>query len=141
MIASNDSFERSSRDQLPNSAKVYISGEIYKDIRVPMREIYLNPTKTINGDVEENKPIRVYDTSGPWGDPCFEGKAEDGLPSLRDNWIRQRKDVEEYKGREIKPIDNGYLSKTHAENATQSEKSNRLREFPNLNRSPLRAKK
>ena len=77
MIASNDSFERSSRDQLPNSAKVYINGEIYKDIRVPMREIYLNPTKTINGDIEENKPIRVYDTSGPWGDPCFEGKAED----------------------------------------------------------------
>ena len=57
MIASNDSFERSSRDQLPNSAKVYINGEIYKDIRVPMREIYLNPTKTINGDIEENKPI------------------------------------------------------------------------------------
>ena len=140
MIASNDSFERSSRDQLPNSAKVYINGEIYKDMRVPMREIYLNPTKTINGDIEENKPIRVYDTSGPWGDPGFEGKAEDGLPALRDNWIRQRKDVEEYKGREIKPIDNGYLSKTHAENATQSEKSNRLREFPKLNRSPLRAK-
>jgi len=140
MIASNDSFERSSRDQLPNSTKVYIKGEIYKDIRVPMREISLSPTKTLDGNIEENESIRVYDTSGPWGDPNFNGKATDGLPALRNNWILERSDVEAYKGREIQPIDNGYLSQTHAKNATQSEKSNRLTEFPNLNRRPLRAK-
>ena len=65
MIASKDSFEPSSRDQLPNSTRVYVEGEQHKDIRVPMREIALNPTKSLNGDTEENAPIRVYDTSGP----------------------------------------------------------------------------
>ena len=112
MIASKDSFEPSSRDQLPNSTRVYVEGKQHKDIRVPMREIALNPTKSLNGDTEENAPIRVYDTSGPWGDPAFEGNVNDGLPFLRDKWIRARGDVEEYDGREAKPIDNGYLSET-----------------------------
>ena len=139
MIASNDSFERSSRDQLPSSDKVYISGKIHKDISVPMREISLNPTKTIDGNIEENEAVRVYDTSGPWGDPKYKGKATDGLPALRAKWIRNRNDVEEYNGRKIQPIDNGYLSENHAKNAAQSEKQNRLTEFPNLNKLPLRA--
>ncbi len=140
MIAPKDSFEKSSRDQLPNSTKVYIKGKIHKDIRVPMREISLNPTKSINGNIEENESVRVYDTSGPWGDPDFKGKVTEGLPSLRNDWIRKRKDVEEYKGRTVQPIDNGYLSEIHAKNATQSKKENRLTEFPNLNKYPLRAK-
>ena len=139
MIASKDSFEPSSRDQLPNSTRVYVEGEQHKDIRVPMREIALNPTKSLNGDTEENAPIRVYDTSGPWGDPAFEGNVDDGLPLLRDKWIRARGDVEEYEGREAKPIDNGYLSKTHAQHATQRSKGNRLTVFPGLKRRPLRA--
>ena len=139
MIASKDSFEPSSRDQLPNSTRVYVEGEQHKDIRVPMREIALNPTKSLNGDTEENAPIRVYDTSGPWGDPAFEGNVDDGLPLLRDKWIRARGDVEEYDGRQAKPIDNGYLSETHAEHATQRDKGNRLTEFPGLKRRPLRA--
>ena len=139
MIASNDSFERSSRDQLPSSDKVYISGKIHKDISVPMREISLNSTKTIDGNIEENEAVRVYDTSGPWGDPKYKGKATDGLPALRAKWIRNRNDVEEYNGRKIQPIDNGYLSENHAKNAAQSEKQNRLTEFPNLNKLPLRA--
>ena len=139
MIASKDSFEPSSRDQLPNSTRVYVEGEQHKDIHVPMREITLNPTKSLNGDTEENAPIRVYDTSGPWGDPAFEGNVDDGLPLLRDKWIRARGDVEEYDGREAKPIDNGYLSESHAEHATQRDKGNRLKEFPGLKRRPLRA--
>ena len=139
MIASKDSFEPSSRDQLPNSTRVYVEGEQHKDIRVPMREIALNPTKSLNGDTEENAPIRVYDTSGPWGDPAFEGNVDDGLPLLRDKWIRARGDVEEYDGRQAKPIDNGYLSETHAEHATQRDRGNRLTEFPGLKRRPLRA--
>ena len=139
MIASKDSFEPSSRDQLPNSTRVYVEGEQHKDIRVPMREIALNPTKSLNGDTEENAPIRVYDTSGPWGDPAFEGNVDDGLPLLRDKWIRARGDVEEYDGRQAKPIDNGYLSETHAEHATQRDKGNRLTEFPGLKRRPMRA--
>src|SRR6266404_7347819 len=57
------------RSALPNSKKVYVSGTLHKDIRVPFREITLAPTKSISGQIEVNEPVRVYDTSGPWGDP------------------------------------------------------------------------
>ena len=69
MIASTDSFEPSSQDQLPNSKRVYVNGTIHPDVRVAFREISQSPTKSLSGDVEDNAPVRVYDTSGPWGDP------------------------------------------------------------------------
>jgi phosphomethylpyrimidine synthase len=139
MIASTDSFEPSSQDQLPNSKRVYVNGTIHPDVRVAFREISQSPTKSLSGDVEDNAPVRVYDTSGPWGDPDFEGDVAKGLPALRDKWIRDRADVEEYDGRTAKPLDNGYLSGVHADHATQRDKANRLTEFPGLRRKPLRA--
>ena len=75
----------------------------------------------------------------PWGDPDFDGDVAKGLPAVRDKWIRDRADVEEYDGREAKPLDNGYLSDVHADHATQRDKANRLTEFPGLGRRPLRA--
>jgi phosphomethylpyrimidine synthase len=66
------------------------------DVRVPMREIALSPTKTPQGTVE-NEPVRVYDTTGPYTDPDFEPDVEKGLPLLRRNWIVERGDVEEVK--------------------------------------------
>src|SRR4029450_8479810 len=95
---------------LPNSKKAYVSGSLHKDIMVPFREIALAPTKTMSGEIEVNEPVRVYDTSGPWGDPDFHGDVTQGLPALRAAWIRDRGDVEEYKGRIVRPIDDGYLS-------------------------------
>jgi phosphomethylpyrimidine synthase len=139
MIASNDSFEPSSQDQLPNSKRVYVNGTIHPDIRVPFREISQSPTRSLNGETEKNAPVRVYDTSGPWGDPDFDGDVAKGLPAQRDKWIRDRGDVEEYDGRKAKPLDNGYLSNVHADKATQRDKANRLTEFPRLGRKPLRA--
>ncbi|HEY2084412.1 MAG TPA: phosphomethylpyrimidine synthase ThiC [Verrucomicrobiae bacterium] len=142
MIATKESFEPHSTDALPNSTKVFVPGEIHPDVRVPMRQIEVTPTKTYSGAVEPNAPVRVYDCSGPWGDPNFTGTVEEGLPALREKWIRARADVEEYDGREVKPQDNGYLSGKHAEFASQAEK-NRLREFPGLKshrRRTLRAK-
>jgi len=131
MIASENSFEPHSRDALPNSRKVYVPGTLHPDLRVPMREIALSPTKSMDGTLSENAPVRVYDCSGPWGDPEFLGDVEQGLPALRANWILKRGDVEEYDGREVKPQDNGYLSGKHAEYASKAEK-NRLVEFPGL---------
>src|SRR4051794_28725313 len=64
---------------LPNSRKVYVPGEFHSDLRVPFREISLAPTKTMSGEMEMNEPVRVYDTSGPWGDPDFHGDVERGL--------------------------------------------------------------
>ncbi len=107
-----------------------------------MREIEVSPTKSYTGAVTANDPVRVYDCSGPWGDPAFTGTPEQGLPALRREWILKRGDVEEIDGREVKPQDNGYLSGKHAEYASKAEK-NRLVEFPGLTsqrRRPLRAK-
>ncbi|GDX10902.1 phosphomethylpyrimidine synthase [Verrucomicrobiota bacterium] len=141
MIATKDSIEPHSSEQLPNSTRVYLQGRIHPEVRVPVREIALSPTKTFSGELEANEPVRVYDCSGPWGDPAFTGTSDEGLPALRAKWIADRKDVAEYDGREVKPQDNGYLSGKHAEYASKAEK-NRLVEFPGLKgqrRRPLRA--
>ena len=45
------------------------------------------------GAVQTNEPVRVYDCSGPWGDPAFTGSVAEGLPSLRRDWILKRGDV------------------------------------------------
>ena len=77
-----------------------------------MREVELTPTRGPQGKLETNEPVRIYDTSGPWGDPEFAGDVAAGLPPLRAEWIQQRKDVEAYEGRatpdqENGPVDNG----------------------------------
>jgi len=113
MIATKESFEPHSSEQLPGSKRVYVAGKIHPDVRVPMREIELTPTKSYTGAIEQNEPVRVYDCSGPWGDPEFKGTVEAGLPALRRDWILKRGDVEEHKGRRVKPIDDGYLSEKH----------------------------
>jgi phosphomethylpyrimidine synthase len=95
MIASKNSIEPQSGEPLPNSRRVHIPGKIHSDIRVPMREITLSPTKSYTGKVEANAPVRVYDCSGPWGDADFAGNVEQGLPPLRGEWILARGDVEQ----------------------------------------------
>jgi phosphomethylpyrimidine synthase len=102
---------------LPNSKKIYVNGKIHADIRVPFREISLAPTKTMNGEIEVNEPVRVCDTSGPWGDPDVDLDVTRGLPPLRAKWIRDRADVEEIEGRTVQPIDDGYLSAAHSEHS------------------------
>src|SRR5438132_606319 len=99
MIAKKEQVGESAETSLPNSRKVYVNGELYPDIRVPFREISLAPTKSMNGEIEVNEPVRVYDTSGPWGDDAGPGPTvEQGLPALRAKWIRDRGDVEEIEG-------------------------------------------
>jgi phosphomethylpyrimidine synthase len=141
MIATKDSIEPHSSDQLPASTRVYEQGELFPEIRVPFREIALSPTKRIDGTLETNEPVRVYDCSGSWGDPSFTGTSDEGLPTPRAAWVAARADVEAYDGREVLPQDNGYLSGKHAEYASKAER-NRLVEFPGLKgqrRRPLRA--
>jgi phosphomethylpyrimidine synthase len=143
MIATKDSFEPHSGEQLPNSKKIYVAGTLHKKVLVPMREIELTPTKTFNGVIEANDPVRVYDCSGPWGDPAFTGKVEEGLPALRAKWIRDRGDVEEYEGRAVQPIDDGYLSEQHrglSQAKRQDETAFRLEGLTAPRRKSLRAK-
>ena len=94
MIAPKDAIEPQSTDSLPNSRRVYTEGCIHPELRVPMREIALAPTRNLNGGLEPNEPVRVYDTSGPWGDPDFAGNVEEGLPPFRQDWILRRGDVQ-----------------------------------------------
>jgi phosphomethylpyrimidine synthase len=76
----------------PASQKRYLSGA-RADVRVPYREIALSATR--RGErVEENLPLRVYDTSGPYTDPEVRIKLDRGLPELRRDWIKDRGDTE-----------------------------------------------
>ncbi len=107
---------------LPASRKIYVTGKQHKDVRVPMREI------AQTGDTEP--PVVAYDPSGPYTDPDVKIDIDAGLPNLRNSWIRARGDVEEYDGRETKPIDNGFNARAHGA----------VPEFPNKIKRPLRAK-
>src|SRR5207253_9784905 len=71
----------------------------------------------MSGEIEVNEPVRVYDTSGPWGNPDFHGDVTRGLPPLRSRWIRDRGDVEECEGRKVQPIDDGWHAEWHAAHA------------------------
>src|SRR5947207_2138432 len=131
-----------SSDQLPNSRKTYVEGELHPDIRVPFREISLAQTKTMSGEMEVNEPVRVYDTSGPWGDADQHLDVTEGLPALRAKWIRARGDVEEIEGRRVTPIDDGYLSLSHAESSAKRNGSSKYEvESRRLQSKPLHAKR
>src|SRR6266481_9473900 len=97
--------------RLPNSRRIYIAGQ-QPGVRVPFREIDQSPTRNFDNTLEQNPPVRVYDSSGPWGDPAMKCDVRDGLSALRSDWIVGRGDVEEYDGRDLQPIDDGYLTRS-----------------------------
>jgi phosphomethylpyrimidine synthase len=137
--------KNSSEVKLPSSRKIYAEtngntqNNLKQHLRVPFREIALSPSKNFDGELEENPPVRVYDTSGPWSDPEVKCDVREGLPALRRDWIVSRGDVEEYEGRKVLPQDNGYLT-IGAEEIARVKESSKLEEFPGLKRAPLRAK-
>jgi phosphomethylpyrimidine synthase len=137
--------KNSTEVKLPSSRKIYVEtngntqNDLKQNLRVPFREIALSPSKNFEGELEENPPVRVYDTSGVWNDPAVKCDVREGLPGLRRDWIVARGDVEEYEGRKILPQDNGYLTKG-AEDIARVKDSGKLEEFPGLKRAPLRAK-
>ncbi|MDF0661734.1 MULTISPECIES: phosphomethylpyrimidine synthase ThiC [unclassified Rhizobium] len=106
---------------LPASRKVYISGDIHSDIRVPMREISVHPT---SGE----PPVVVYDSSGSYTVEGADIRIEQGLSQVRRGWVLARGDVEAYESRHVRPEDNGFVS---GERLTP--------EFP-AKRQPLRAR-
>ena len=79
----------------PASHKVYVQGT-QAGVRVPMREISLTTTKSVNGDTPiANEAITIYDTSGPYTDPNVKIDAKAGLAPYRRNWVLGRNDVVE----------------------------------------------
>ncbi|MCB9727363.1 MAG: phosphomethylpyrimidine synthase ThiC [Deltaproteobacteria bacterium] len=81
------------RAPFPASKRVYIQGELHPDVRVPMREVSLAPTRS--GQVlVPNPPVVLYDTSGPYTDPAVDIDLHRGLEPLRAPWIEAREDSE-----------------------------------------------
>ncbi|MBT8428862.1 MAG: phosphomethylpyrimidine synthase ThiC, partial [Gammaproteobacteria bacterium] len=80
----------------PGARKIYVEGS-RPDIRVPMREIGQSPTSASMGE-EDNPPITIYDTSGPFTDPEAEIDLLRGMPDVRSGWIAERDDTEQLEG-------------------------------------------
>ncbi len=79
----------------PASRKTYIEGT-QAGVSVPMREISLTPTRSMNGSAPVlNDPVTVYDTSGPYTDPGVTIDIRAGLAAYRREWIIGRNDVVE----------------------------------------------
>ena len=74
------------------SRKIYVEGS-RPDLRVGMREIQQDETAASFG-AENNPPITVYDTSGPYTDPEATIDLLKGLPDVRSAWIEERSDSE-----------------------------------------------
>jgi phosphomethylpyrimidine synthase len=113
---------------LPSSEKKYIISKNDNDVKVAMRQINLSESSS-------NKNFIVYDTSGVYTDSniCNDIDLNKGLPKIRENWIKERNDVEEYIGRNVKPEDNGILNNIAAKTSVP--------EFDLSNFIPLKAKK
>ena len=130
MSTKNGSTKIEEIDALEGMKRVYIQGS-RSDLKVPFREIELQSTRLPDGKLQANDPVRVYDTSGPWGDPDFKGDVRQGLPGVRSEWIEERKDTELYQGREVRPEDNGH----------RNGNGHVTEQFPGVHRQPRRAKK
>lgn len=78
--------------------KIYIKGKLH-DISVGMRKINLTDTVTINSKGEKiykkNAPVIVYDTGGVHTDENISININDGIPRLRERWIKRRGDIVE----------------------------------------------
>ena len=81
---------------IPGSRKIFVEGS-RPDLRVAMREIAQARTPTLFGG-EENPPIPMYDTSGPYTDPDARIDLSAGLAPLRARWIEERGDSEPLDG-------------------------------------------
>ena len=88
---------------IAGSRKIYATPDTAPDLRVPVREIVLTVAAG-------EPPVPVYDPSGPYTDDKVAIDVEAGLKRTRIEWVRERGGVEEYEGRTVKPIDDGWLS-------------------------------
>ncbi len=84
------------------SRKVYSSPATRPDITVPFKEIDLHPSAN-------EKPLRLYDTSGPYTDGAVAINLEKGLEPVRAAWIANR-GFAAVAAREVKPEDNGFAT-------------------------------
>ncbi|HXA24622.1 MAG TPA: phosphomethylpyrimidine synthase ThiC [Acetobacteraceae bacterium] len=87
---------------IAGSRKIYTSPDGRADVRVPFREIALDPTA-------REEPYRAYDTSGVYTDPSVTIDLAAGLPPIRADWLAKR-GFTRIDARAVKPEDNGGAS-------------------------------
>ncbi|NSW96740.1 phosphomethylpyrimidine synthase ThiC [bacterium] len=109
------------RDPFPNSQKIYVKGELHKDVNVAMREIIVDE----DGKSPHNYP--TYDTSGAYTDPDISIDIKKGLPKIRESWVLGRNDV-------------SYASEFSSTYTNMQRGKNELIPLTFLNRKPLVAK-
>ncbi|MEN9355353.1 MAG: hypothetical protein RL318_2678, partial [Fibrobacterota bacterium] len=73
-------------------SRCYVEGP--HGIRIPMKEVFLEDTRLPDGSKRQNGTVKLYDTSGAWGDPEFHADPTKGIPEVRKDWIEGRQDVE-----------------------------------------------
>src|SRR5271156_1221027 len=86
---------------IAGSRKIYTSPEGHPDIRVPFREIALDPSA-------REEPFRTYYTSGPFTDPAATIDLAAGLTPLRAPWLAKR-GFTRIEPRAVRPEDNGNI--------------------------------
>ena len=97
-MANRTNRKNTIRITYPSSEKIYVEGETNK-IRVGMRKIRLQDSVTTDSSGVEiskrNKPVIVYDTSGPFSDPKTNIDIRGGIPRIREEWCGKRRDIEQ----------------------------------------------
>lgn len=89
----------------PNSAKKYIRGHLFPQIKVPFREVRLSSSKIYGTDqITENQPVILYDTSGPYTDPDVAIDVKNGLEPVRASWLTDRDDSVIYSAESVKTL-------------------------------------
>lgn len=112
-------FEKS----YPSSSKCSVNGVHFPGLAVKMRKVSLS-----NGEPD----VVLYDNSGQYTDIDMSIDIANGLNKMRQEWIAERQDVEEYNGRKSGIVDNGFR-------LYEEYKDSKAR-FP-INSCSLRAKK
>ncbi|KAG0013552.1 hypothetical protein BGZ81_000959, partial [Podila clonocystis] len=101
-----------------------------RDLLVPMRKIEQSETPT-QGPREENPPVYIYDTSGPYTDPQASIDIRAGLPPIRAAWIEERADTE---------LLNGYTSNFSRALQETQQKAEAPWRFSGSPKAPRRAR-
>ncbi|MEE1112670.1 MAG: phosphomethylpyrimidine synthase ThiC, partial [Bacteroidales bacterium] len=72
--------------------KIYEKGNLF-DIEIGMQEVKLTDS-IVEGERKSNGSVRLYDTSGAYGDENITTDLKKGLPRLREKFLKERNDIQ-----------------------------------------------
>ena len=126
-IAATAQVDEAAVQPLPKSRKVYVQGS-RPDLRVPMREISLQPTRDFAGRLADNESVGASTTPpAPGRTVVSPSHPKRGLPPLRLAWIWSAAMSRSTLAAPCSPWTMGFLSDIHANHAEQQGLSHPLR--------------